>query len=149
MCQVALNFFRARSFFGMGGRSQPRTVHRSSANLTICPLWTRRFLCAVVILALVGALRKSLARNSMGHRASAEQMRLHRDLLGGKFVVQQSCSSSFRANPLKALAKDKNSHVLRQLTRQSACPCCSRADRRGAMPVISVEAVWDLTPCLR
>ena len=81
----------------MGGRSQQRTVHRSSANLTICPLWTRRFLCAVVILALVGALRKGLARIlwGTGPAASAEQMRLHRDVLGGKFVVQQSRSSSF------------------------------------------------------
>jgi hypothetical protein len=52
----------ACSLCGKGGRSQPRAVQGSSASLTICPPWTHRFLCAVVILALVEALRKGLAR---------------------------------------------------------------------------------------
>ena len=52
----------ACSLCGKGGRSQPRAVQGSSASLTICPPWTHRFLCAVVILALVAALRKGLAR---------------------------------------------------------------------------------------
>eukprot|EP00435_Cladocopium_sp_Y103_P018352 s1547_g4.t1 len=46
----------------------------------------QRFLRALVILALVEALRKGLA-GILGQRAGAEQMRLNRDLPGGKFHV--------------------------------------------------------------
>ena len=62
VCKEVLKRSLACSLCGKGGRSQPRAVQGSSASLTICPPWTHRFLCAVVILALVEALRKGLAR---------------------------------------------------------------------------------------